>query len=70
MFKGIVTCTIYLSMEKEYGYKLVYTDWYHAQNVFVRMAAMQVGLGPCSCMCEEERGWYRDGLCIFGLQCF
>jgi hypothetical protein len=45
MFKAILSCAIYLSMEKEYGFKLVYTDWYKGQNLFVRMAAMQVGPG-------------------------
>lgn len=43
MVTGIVACAIYLSLEKTYGFSLVFTDWYYQQNTFMRMLVMQVG---------------------------
>jgi hypothetical protein len=43
MVTGIVACGIYLSLEKTYGFSLVFTDWYYQQNTFMRMLVMQVG---------------------------
>jgi hypothetical protein len=42
MVTGIVACAFYLSLEKAYGFSLVFTDWYYQQNTFMRMLVMQV----------------------------
>lgn len=43
LFTALVAMAVYLTMEKVWNFRLLATDWYLSQPLFIRLCCMQVG---------------------------